>query len=123
MENQEESKVVSGRFGKHCIAPGCTNYYYKAQDRHYHQLPLNDKSRLKQWLQSMKRKAAPVNSHARVCSDHFTQEDYEVEGFLDEMGVLVSYTIVVWFKPKLKQPLYCKYIDVHIYFSHNSQIK
>lgn len=84
MTDQEESNVVAGRFGKHCIAPGCTNYYYKAKDRHYHQLPLNDKSILKQWLQNMKRKSGPVNAHARVCSDHFKPDDYEVEGCFDQ---------------------------------------
>ena len=38
--------------GHHCMAPGCTNYYYKDSSVHYHRLPVNDKDRLKQW-QSM----------------------------------------------------------------------
>lgn len=90
--------VTEKRFEKHCMAPGCTNYYYKNRDCHYHQLPLADTDRLKQWLHNMKRKAAPVNENSRVCSDHFAVDDYEVEGFFDNNGVF-SYRKTSTLKP------------------------
>ena len=62
------------------MARGCTNYYYKDSSAHYHRLPLNDKGRLKQWLQMMKLKNPPVNDSVRVCSRHFADKDYEYKG-------------------------------------------
>lgn len=77
------SNKIDYKGGKHCIAPGCTNYYYKTPEKHFHALPLRDRARLAKWLHNLKRKNAPVNKHAHVCSDHFVDEDYEQEGFFD----------------------------------------
>ncbi len=74
------------QYGKHCIAPGCRNWYYKAKEKHYHTLPLGDKDRMKVWLQKLKRKNVPVNSNSKVCSDHFTKEDYVLKGNFDSFG-------------------------------------
>jgi hypothetical protein len=81
-----ENKTV--RYGKHCIAPGCTNWFYKTScsEKHYHKLPLKDDNRLRQWLQNIKRKTAPINENANVCSDHFKDDDYETVGDFDESG-------------------------------------
>ena len=50
-----EEKVVNRR-GKHCIiAPGCTNYYYKTPNKHFHELPLKDDKCLAKWLHNLKR--------------------------------------------------------------------
>ena len=59
--------------GVHCIAPGCTNYFYKGGKQHFHRLPLKNKALLKSWLQKIKRKDPPVNEYARVCSDHLSR--------------------------------------------------
>ena len=83
-----EEKVVYRR-GKHCIAPGCTNYYYKTPNKHFHELPLKDDKRLAKWLHNFTRKNAPVNEHALVCSDHFTSEGYVHEGSFDDSGAFV----------------------------------
>jgi hypothetical protein len=65
--------------GVHCIAPGCTNYYSKNNNVHYHRLPLNRPQELRRWLQKLKLSKPPVNQWARVCSVHFVSEDYESE--------------------------------------------
>lgn len=77
------------RYGYHCIAPGCTNWYYKTQDKSYHRLPLGDDVRLKKWLHNMKRKGAPVNENSHVCSDHFTSDSYEQQGCFNDDGSFV----------------------------------
>ena len=77
--------------GVHCIAPGCTNYFYKEGDKqHFHRLPLKNKALLKNWLQKIKRKDPPVNEYARVCSDHFEPECYRQKRSFDSSGALVS---------------------------------
>ena len=82
--------------GVHCIAPGCTNYFYKLYNKggkqhfHSHRLPLNNKALLKSWLQNIKRKDPPVNEYARVCSDHFKPECYRQKWSFDSSGALVS---------------------------------
>ncbi|KAG1696633.1 Endochitinase [Nymphon striatum] len=62
--------------GVHCIAPGCTNYYAKNNDVHYHRLPLKRPDILSRWLQIMKLLRPPVK-WARVCSVHFVKPDYK----------------------------------------------
>ena len=76
--------------GVHCIAPGCTNYFYKGGKQHFHRLPLKNKALLKSWLQKIKRKDPPVNEYARVCSDHFESECYRQKRSFDSSGALVS---------------------------------
>ncbi len=79
------------RCGIHCIAPGCTNYYYnKVKGVHYHRLPLKNRSLLKKWLQMLKRADPPVNAHSRVCSKHFLQSDYIPGGKFAESGEYLS---------------------------------
>lgn len=80
--------------GHFCIAPGCTNEFYrlKAMNKtvHFHHLPLTRKSVLLRWLAALKRKNPPVNSNARVCSDHFLDQDYVEEKVFNESGSLVT---------------------------------
>ena len=74
----------------YCIAPGCTNYFYKGGKQHFHRLPLKNKALLKSWLQKIKRKDPPVNEYARVRSDHFESECYRQKRSFDSSGALVS---------------------------------
>jgi hypothetical protein len=75
--------------GKHCRAPGCTNFYYKTTNKHYHRLPIGDSVRMKQWLHNLKRKNAPKFVSSRVCSDHFIEDDYLKTGSFDENGSFI----------------------------------
>lgn len=73
IDNLDQQK----RSGIHCVAPGCTNFYYKTRDKgvHYHRLP-TDRARQKQWLHVLKRKYMPDTRFARICSEHFLSKDY-----------------------------------------------
>ncbi len=85
--NSSEVKRKHGHSGMHCIAPGCTNYFYnKKKGIHYHRLPVGNKTLLKKWLQNLKRADPPVHSHSRVCSSHFLPEDYVLAGSFTESG-------------------------------------
>ncbi len=45
----------TGLWGMHCIAPGCTNHFYKKQEKvHNHRLPVANKELLRKWLQKIK---------------------------------------------------------------------
>ena len=86
----DESSIESRSSGKknaghHCIAPGCTNYYYKNSVVSYHRLPVSDKLRLKKWLHVLKRKTIPKAKFSRVCSEHFMDCDFVEKGFLTKM--------------------------------------
>lgn len=78
--------------GAYCIAPGCTNgFYTKKEEVHFHRLPLKDEKLLKAWVISMKRSDPPLNQYARVCSEHFKNDDYVHKMRFDESGCLVQY--------------------------------
>ena len=40
------TECVNKLSGVHCMAPGCTNYYYKNSKCHYHRLPVHNKAKL-----------------------------------------------------------------------------
>lgn len=82
MEQAVETDGSAGKLktgGMHCIAPGCSNFYYKNKSVAYHRFPTNG-SRLKKWMQVLKRKEFPAMEYARVCSDHFLDSDYAWKG-------------------------------------------
>ncbi|KAL7399827.1 hypothetical protein ABVT39_002489 [Epinephelus coioides] len=90
-KEQLTGKRVKG--GMFCIAPGCTNEFYRVKDRektvhlnHFPRQPLA----LRCWLAAIKRKNPPVIGNATICSEHFVAEDYLEERFFDEAGVLVT---------------------------------
>ncbi len=90
MDDKNRSDVANsskGRYGYHCVAPGCTNWFYKTDESvHYHRLPLGNKRRVAQWLQNMKRKDAPAGESARICCQHFTADSYKEQGCFGENG-------------------------------------
>ncbi len=65
METESNSRGVKrkhGHFGMHCIAPGCTNYFYnKKKGFHYHSYPVGNKTLLRKWLQNLTRADPPVH--------------------------------------------------------------
>jgi len=82
--------------GVHCVAPGCTNFYYRdALNVSFHRLP-SDKQQLKRWLQSLKRKNMPNLHYGRVCSEHFVEEDFVQKGrFKDDESFEMARTNVL----------------------------
>ena len=67
-------------FGVHCMAPGCHNYYGKNNSVHYHQLSQGNDSLLGEWMVNMPLARPPKLQHARVCSEHFVDDDYLTKG-------------------------------------------
>lgn len=65
-----------------CIAFGCNNDHTK-EGISFHKFPLNEPARLKEWLQRVKRvtsvgKPWTPSKHSRLCSEHFTENSFEV---------------------------------------------
>ena len=77
------------KHGVHCMAPGCTNWYYRCKEKTFHRLPTNE-SQQKRWLQKLKLASPPSAKSARVCSDHFVDGDYKTKDTYDEQGHLVK---------------------------------
>ena len=82
---EAHGKTTKPKTGVHCMAPGCVNWYYKCKDKKFHRLPKQE-SRRKHWLQILKLACPPAAGSARVCSDHFTDDDYVKKDFVDENG-------------------------------------
>ncbi|XP_031720258.1 protein Wiz-like isoform X2 [Anarrhichthys ocellatus] len=92
MESNEPRAVTRCRGGHFCIAPGCSNEFYRAKNEgktvHFHSLPFARHVVLRRWLAALRRGTTPVRRGARVCSEHFVDEDYVGESVF-ESGVLV----------------------------------
>ena len=88
---EKKRKKVAGKAptGVHCIAPGCRQYYYKCPSKHFQRVPKDKPQLLGQWLQRMKLKDPPKQEYARVCSDHFTDDDYQTTGTVTGTGEIV----------------------------------
>jgi len=61
-----------------CCAGECSNSSENRKDLSFHSLPINNKPLLKQWIAKIKRHPSffNVNTHTKICSAHFTSEDY-----------------------------------------------
>ena len=70
--------------GSFCIAPGCSNKYYRVKESgkivHFHVIPVKKPKLLQRWLVALKRLSRRMGSGQRVCSDHFIEADYIEEG-------------------------------------------
>ena len=79
--------------GSFCIAPGCSNEYYRVKESgkivHFHVIPVNKPKLLRRWLAALKRLSPPMGPGQRVCSDHFIEADYIQEGAFAEDGRFV----------------------------------
>ena len=53
--------------------PGRSSNSFRETHLSFFTLPLKQKQLLKQWVHAISRKNLPVNSHTRVCSDHFVK--------------------------------------------------
>ena len=76
---------------KSCAAWGCTNREInhrsspmsgeRSKDVTFHMFPLKDPQLLKEWVVAVKRKNFTPTKNHRLCSNHFSQSDYDDTGF------------------------------------------
>lgn len=72
----------------HCVAFGCHNICVKGNDKkiHFFTFPSDESTRSK-WLVAIKREKYSWKTSHRLCSDHFTEDDYERNpSFMAEYG-------------------------------------
>ena len=63
----------------HCCVPGCINHSSKTCNISYHRIP-NDKGlRKASWLARIRRDNLPPLQNCYVCSEHFTDDCFEVD--------------------------------------------
>ncbi|GBN46738.1 THAP domain-containing protein 1 [Araneus ventricosus] len=88
LEGQQKESSIMPNF---CSAYGCSNRGQKANCKEkgisFHHFPLNDKDRLKQWLVNIRRKNFKPTTYHRLCSEHFTNEDFEYQLFTNRRGL------------------------------------
>ena len=65
--------VLCGSMVHFCCVPGYSSNSLRETHVSFFTLPLKRKQLLKQWVHAIGRKNLPVNSHTRVCSDHFVK--------------------------------------------------
>ncbi|XP_062298593.1 THAP domain-containing protein 5-like [Scomber scombrus] len=59
-----------------CAAFGCTSRYIKDSGIQLFRFPFRDQPRLKQWVINIRRKDWTPNMHSRMCSVHFTEDQF-----------------------------------------------
>ncbi|KAJ8256702.1 hypothetical protein COCON_G00188540 [Conger conger] len=57
---------------KYCSAPNCKNDAKNSDRKSFYKFPLNDPTRLKQWLMNMGREDWTPSRHQHLCHEHFT---------------------------------------------------
>lgn len=60
----------------YCIVDGCNSKSDVNQGIKLHILPQNDEERLRKWLEAIGKMGMKVAQHGRVCSRHFSINDY-----------------------------------------------
>ncbi|XP_066458961.1 THAP domain-containing protein 1-like isoform X2 [Eleutherodactylus coqui] len=72
-----------GDFGLHfddkmtvCAAKGCKNRLSKGCGKHFFRFPMKNPEYLAKWLAVIRRDKWKPSIYSRLCSDHFTEEDY-----------------------------------------------
>ncbi|XP_050064269.1 THAP domain-containing protein 1-like [Aphis gossypii] len=61
-----------------CSSYGCTNRRKKGCGIQFHRFPLKRPSVLEKWIHEMKRKNFKPSEYSYLCSEHFTNEDYQI---------------------------------------------
>ncbi|KAG8594555.1 hypothetical protein GDO81_001247 [Engystomops pustulosus] len=59
-----------------CVAYGCHNHFVKGCGKQFFRFPLKDPDRLSNWVMAIRRKNWKPSASSRICSDHFTENDY-----------------------------------------------
>ncbi|XP_055937816.1 THAP domain-containing protein 1-like [Argiope bruennichi] len=75
----------------HCAAFGCTNSSRKESCKNkgisFHKFPLTDKILLGRWLVNVRRADFQPTQYSYICSEHFTEEDFEYQPFTNRRGL------------------------------------
>ncbi|XP_025203306.1 THAP domain-containing protein 1-like [Melanaphis sacchari] len=61
-----------------CSSYGCTNRRQKGSGIQFHHFPLKRSSVLANWINEMKRKNFKPTKYSYLCSEHFTNDDYQI---------------------------------------------
>ncbi|XP_073403200.1 uncharacterized protein [Dendrobates tinctorius] len=61
-----------------CAAYGCKNHYVKGCGKQFFRFPMKDPCRLAKWVLAIRRKHWNPCASSRICSDHFTENDYMI---------------------------------------------
>lgn len=56
----------------------CTNRYKVGQNIHFFRFPISKNELMTKWLSAMRRKQFEASQWSRLCSVHFTEEDFQV---------------------------------------------
>ncbi|XP_063770430.1 THAP domain-containing protein 5-like [Pseudophryne corroboree] len=59
-----------------CVAYGCNNHFVKGTGKQFFRFPMKDPERLSKWVVAIRRKNWKPSASSRICSDHFTDNDY-----------------------------------------------
>ncbi|XP_040277346.1 THAP domain-containing protein 1-like [Bufo bufo] len=59
-----------------CAAKGCKNRLSKGCGKHFFRFPMKNPEYLAKWLAVIRRDKWKPSIYSRLCSDHFTEEDY-----------------------------------------------
>ncbi|XP_069596065.1 uncharacterized protein [Ranitomeya imitator] len=61
-----------------CVAYGCKNHFVKGCGKQFFRFPMKDPNRLSKWVLAIRRKDWNPCASSRICSDHFTENDYMI---------------------------------------------
>uniref|UniRef100_A0A8C5MN49 THAP-type domain-containing protein n=1 Tax=Leptobrachium leishanense TaxID=445787 RepID=A0A8C5MN49_9ANUR len=59
-----------------CAAYGCKNRLSRGCGKHFFRFPLKDPDKLLRWMAAVRREKWTPSIYSRLCSDHFTEQDY-----------------------------------------------
>ncbi|KAM5192743.1 uncharacterized protein ACMZJ9_010754 [Mantella aurantiaca] len=59
-----------------CVAYGCNNHFFRGCGKQFFRFPMKDPIRLFKWVTAIRRKNWKPSASSRICSDHFTDNDY-----------------------------------------------
>ncbi|CAJ0931578.1 unnamed protein product [Ranitomeya imitator] len=59
-----------------CAAKGCKNRLSKGCGKHFFRFPMKNPEYLAKWIEVIRRDKWKPSIYSRLCSDHFTEEDY-----------------------------------------------
>ena len=78
VENKRISVCTWKFHAEKCRIGECENSSDKHPDISFHGLPLDDKALLRTWITKMERNSNyfNVNKHVKICSEHFSPEDF-----------------------------------------------
>ncbi|XP_025416958.1 THAP domain-containing protein 1-like [Sipha flava] len=61
-----------------CVAYGCANRASPEQSTQFFRFPHSNEELMKKWIEAIKRKHFKLSQYSRICSDHFTNDDFQI---------------------------------------------